>query len=290
MLKQCTVDKSGAPLESSCSRCPMGRIRTVLSDVWVALRGEMKSAESKSVVSPSGGVAQSAASKESDPDQQLRLRLEAKYRPLLERSLAEFLEEAKATPVNEGVWAFVKERLGVRMWKKKYRNSGYDMIRGEGVIPFPSGTVVWPVVRDIENRPAMDPMSRSMRVVKTIAPDLRLVYFTSHPFMVVSSREFVGLTMDYKAGPDRYASVMISVDKEDFDPQESYGVRGDLLFSGIYIEPEKDDRQKTRMVYACAVDPKGWIPRDIVNAGVSQSAEIVIHMRNFTEKLQTGKK
>jgi hypothetical protein len=167
--------------------------------------------------------------------------------------------------------------------KKKQWKHGFDMLRARTTFPFPIDAV-WECVGDLSNRPKLDPMTKSLQHLSPPGLEHPIVQVISNPFMVVSSREFILRTITANHGRRSHSLVLHSLDPPiGFAVPVSNAVRGRVILSGFHIE--KKSKSSTDVVYLCSTDPQGWIPKDIVNLGLSKSAEILLHLARYMETM-----
>eukprot|EP01028_Stygiella_incarcerata_P005492 TRINITY_DN2313_c0_g2_i4.p1 TRINITY_DN2313_c0_g2~~TRINITY_DN2313_c0_g2_i4.p1 ORF type:complete len:227 (-),score=53.65 TRINITY_DN2313_c0_g2_i4:153-833(-) len=174
-----------------------------------------------------------------------------------------------------------EKEIVVHLEKKKHWKEGFDMLRARTTLPFPID-VVWECVGDLRNRPQLDPMTKSLQYISPTGVKHPVIQVVSNPFMVVASREFILHTRTIHHGRNSHSLILHSQDPPfGVSVPVSNAVRGRVLLSGFRVE--RKSNSFTDVVYLCSTDPQGWIPKDIVNLGVSKSAEILVHLARHME-------
>ncbi|CAM9823750.1 unnamed protein product, partial [Ascophyllum nodosum] len=128
--------------------------------------------------------------------------------------------------------------------------------------------------------------TKDSQVVRSLTPEARLVYLQSKPKKagIVSSRDFCYVM--YRAPPEvigaKPGSVLfVQANTATEVPHSNASTRGDVN-SLLLLEPV--DPITTKAYYAIEMNPKGWLPLQVVKAAADETPLTLAVLRNHIEK------
>lgn len=168
---------------------------------------------------------------------------------------------AATTPVDKP-WEDVSRDHGILVQKKEIENSDIVAFRGETIIPAPLAKVAG-VLNDSSRRTEWISDAKEARDIRVISPLERIEYNLTGTPWPLKNREFlyrvkVTLNRDKKEMRIHLKSV-----EDESVPESDKAVRGDL--EGNYVLTSVDGDTKTHLIVEILADPKGSIPKWVVN-------------------------
>lgn len=210
--------------------------------------------------------------------------LAAKYKEKLDENQQYFLDAMKSP---ESEWSLVRDSDGVRIDKRRFRDTGFDLVRAVGVISSPPEEL-FEVIIDVQNYPVMNPVTSYGKILQgDFHAPVRLDYVAVKAMFIISPRDFLYLQRHIHFENRSFMSVTVSIDDADYvvatdeAPMVEACTRGEMFMTGMHCSPCTDDPQKTKCVYLSAVDPKGWLPRAAVNACCAKGAVLLGNLKAF---------
>ncbi len=163
----------------------------------------------------------------------------------------------------EGDWEELSDENGIRVWRRETDGSPIVALRGEAVIDAPLARVA-SVLDDTPRQVEWACNTVEAKVVRAISPTERIVYNLTHAPWPVADRDFVFHAV---VTPDRKERTLTyelhSVEDKGMPPDEDKAVRGELIDSR-YVLKELEGG-KTRLTVTIQADPKGSVPKWVVN-------------------------
>lgn len=163
---------------------------------------------------------------------------------------------------NEGSWEPMGTKEGVQLFRKEVPGSSLIAFRGDGIIDAPLVKVATICLDDDRAQEWVDSLVES-KVVRVVNPSEYIEFNHIGMPPLVSDRDFVTdvkMTVD----PDTKTFTMYyrSVD----DPAMPAGkyVRGEMFYTSL-VMTSIENGTKTRMQAELHADPKGWLPKWLVN-------------------------
>ena len=154
---------------------------------------------------------------------------------------------------------------GVEIYSFKDEDAGVFCVKGEGIVDFPIDECL-DYIGDYSNRGKMDEMFVEGGVVEDIGMNTRIEKFRMNPSSLVSDRDFVIVTRKVHTSSGRVIWIACSCEHDDVPPVKGV-VRGVLIIGGWILDPVQDDHNKTFAHYIVEGDPKGSLPKMLVNMG-----------------------
>lgn len=177
--------------------------------------------------------------------------------------IALFSYSAYAIPAPAHEWEEIHHDDLVTVYRKEVEGSDVLALKGTGTLDAPIGKILG-VVLDVKRRPEWMEQVKSVEVIREISPNERIEYMHLSPPWPVKDRDIV---VDEKVEVDRAAHKITVRMKSVEDP--SHPVRPDrvraMLYSATFEVTPADGGQKTAMVAESHSDPKGSIPKWVVN-------------------------
>ena len=174
------------------------------------------------------------------------------------------MEELMAV-LNSEKFKHADSKHGVEIYSFKDEDAGVYWVKGEGIVDFPIDEWI-DYIGDYANRGKMDDMFVEGGVVEDIGMNTRIEKFTVNPSALVSNRDFCIVTRRVHTNQGRVIWMACSWEHDDVPPIKGV-VRAVLIIGGWILDPVPGDHNKTFAHYIVEGDPKGSIPKMIVNLG-----------------------
>jgi hypothetical protein len=175
---------------------------------------------------------------------------------LLAGTAACFAEDAKA-------WEELSNEGGIKVWRREVEGSPVVAVKGEGVINASLAKVA-NVIWDNTRAKEWVASCGEARVLRVISPCERIEYNRLEAPWPVSDRDFVFRSVIKLEKKTKTVAFELRSVADALAPvNEDKAVRGELLASS-YVLTEVEEG-KTRVTVEIQVDPKGSIPKVIVN-------------------------
>ena len=158
-------------------------------------------------------------------------------------------------------WKKIDEEKGVKIFEKKMPDSSVLAFRGTAIVEASLGKIYY-VLQDYKNEREWVDMLDKNEILKNFSKDERIQYQSFDLPWPISDRDFVyhaKSSLD-KSG-EKILMVIKSVDYKG--APETVGVRGSLYRSSF--ELEKIGENKTKVDVQIYADPKGLLPKWVVN-------------------------
>lgn len=160
-------------------------------------------------------------------------------------------------------WKEVDFDIGVRVYAGKIKGQRLVAFKGIGIIQYPM-SVVASVLYDIEKGNQWIANLGSSGIVQVIDPLERIDYNHQKLPWPITDRDFV-FRIKTRISPDKKAMhFTLKSEQNALQPPQAGKVRGELLNSYFKTKSIENDTQ-TEMEMMLLVDPKGLIPKWIVN-------------------------
>ncbi|OMJ66445.1 hypothetical protein SteCoe_36702 [Stentor coeruleus] len=158
---------------------------------------------------------------------------------------------------NDG-WEEMGTKEGVTGHKHPHE-SGFQIVKITVQIPR-SASDVLAYIWDFNNKRIYDETLKEIREIKSFSPQLRIMYEQGNAPWPVSNRDFVYAQRMH----ERDDGFLLCSKSIDAGVPPNKGVeRGEILYSGMYLRRAGD--AATNLTFAACVDPKGSIPKAVVN-------------------------
>jgi len=209
-----------------------------------------------------------------------------KITPELEATLKTVLEKVKTLhPLNAtNDWEWQDDKDDVSVNKKVDSETGLDIIRGEGVVPLTPQEIKKILFYDSKALLEFDKNKESIDIIENIND----VYWVAHtriksPSFMVTPREAVVLAHWVEDADGTIYIVGRSITHPKVPEVKSH-VRADVLLYAWVIIPCKDDPTKSVTIRMLQTDPKGMIPKALVNGVAKDEALIVANLKAYANK------
>jgi len=191
-------------------------------------------------------------------------------------------EELYEELIDREMWNLDSDKDGIKGYSRHDVATGLKMARGEGVIERPV---------DMISRIILEPASIlkwegnlvSHEVVETL-DDYEVIRSLDKKRPLVSQRETLLLTKIKHNEDGSIVIVQKSFSHDDYPEKKGY-VRAFVNMCSWTLTPDAEDPNTTHGTYIIFVDPKGWVPKPVFNAFVSDQASNIRKLRNYIEKL-----
>lgn len=178
--------------------------------------------------------------------------------PVLAMPRASFADDAPAT----GKWEKVTSKAGINVFKKEIEGSPVIAFKGDGVIDAPILRVASVLVDASRNKEWMDRVVES-EIVEVKSPTERVQYSHIKTPTPLDDRDFVSQAKLVVDGANKRLTFSIQSVTHASKPERKGIVRGQLMGSSFLLVPVGAD--KTRVITEFHADPKGDVPKFIVN-------------------------
>ncbi len=171
---------------------------------------------------------------------------------------------ASAEPFDftQAEWEELKEKQGIRTFR--WRPPGRDLFafKGIGVIDAPIARVAT-LFADWTHMVDWVPDLMEARIIRHVSAIERVQYMLFETPFVVKDRDFVVRTRAH-FDPETHVTRIEFHSVVDENTPETENVRGRIVAGEYLLEPLEED-EKTRLTLQVYLDPKGTVPRWIVN-------------------------
>ncbi len=169
------------------------------------------------------------------------------------------------TRLEDDGWKFATEEEGVKVYLKAAPpGQEINFSKGIGIIPGSPETVRC-VFAAASIRPKWDEMYDKGQVLETLDMNTVISYASFKAPWPVSGRDFCSIGRSVLL-PDGSILVYYSNFEDPRAPTNKKLVRGELIYSALWIKPVPGQPNKSEVVYAIGTNPKGSIPVSLVNA------------------------
>ena len=157
-------------------------------------------------------------------------------------------------------WVKINEEEGVSVYEKNVTGSNLVAFKGVTVFDDPIEKILW-VLKDVEHRKDWIQWFLKGDTLEKRGPFQQVIYQAIDSPWPVSDRDMVFLSTASKRPNGNIQIDMKSIEFEG--APKTVGVRIQLNFSKYVFRPLKDG--KTEVTLEIHTDPKGWIPKWLVN-------------------------
>lgn len=169
---------------------------------------------------------------------------------------------SQADDAATGKWEKVTSKNGINVFKKEIEGSPVIAFKGDGVIDAPILRVASVLVDANRNKEWMDRVVES-EIVEVKSPTERIQYSHIKTPTPLDDRDFVSNAKLVVDGANKRLTFAIHSVAHASKPERKGIVRGQLMGSSFLLVPVGAD--KTRVITEFHADPKGDVPKFIVN-------------------------
>lgn len=158
------------------------------------------------------------------------------------------------------------DRTGEYVVYSKQTESGLNWVKGQGPINAPANEIFDFILTD-GNTPKYDKQFKSGHIIEELGLGInaKIEYSRYHGATFVSDRDFWTVSAGFQLLDDHFILIATSVVHPDC-PEVRKVVRGDVYIGGFIITPDANDPlNRSYMHYINQVDPKGYIPKYLIN-------------------------
>ena len=182
-------------------------------------------------------------------------------------------------PVDQ--WTLESDKNGFRVYTRKDAATGLKMARGESTI----NKSVAKVDEALEDPKAVmkwdDTIVENDKLEQS--GEYRVIRSLNKKQFMVTQRETLLVFQTVKNADGSLLIVGKSIDHASYPPKKEY-VRAHIPVYGWLLTPNKEDPNKTDVIYIIFVDPKGMIPSGVFNSFVQEQAANAQKIKNYCEK------
>mmetsp|Transcript_25645 Transcript_25645/g.12136 ORF Transcript_25645/g.12136 Transcript_25645/m.12136 type:complete len:162 (-) Transcript_25645:80-565(-) len=157
--------------------------------------------------------------------------------------------------------------------------SGFDYIRGEGIIRKPPAEI-FEFVSNPDNDPKWDPMCIVTKIIEELGTDFFISYSTFAIGWPFDNRDFVYANL-ITHKPDGEIMIVSSSVEHPAIPVLKGMVRGEILSCVMWFKPIPEG---SYVIYSANMNPSGNIPRAITNKVNKSETMAVYRLRSYLEK------
>ncbi|CAG9312304.1 unnamed protein product [Blepharisma stoltei] len=204
--------------------------------------------------------------------------------PNLEETCSTALERAQTEVLNlinnpQVRWENYKEKHGLTRQKIE-TDSGALIIKSAGTINKP-GQIVFDTLWDDTKKVEWNSKLKETRLLHEFDSRIRIYYNSFKSPWPVKNRDFVFATRAISLGDDALIT-KISINTA-LCPEQAGFIRGEIKGSGILIHPV--DKNSCVLTFVVSIDPKGSIPRSLVNKAQEEQSLAVHDIRQYVSRL-----
>jgi len=170
---------------------------------------------------------------------------------------------ASASVAPPGEWEEIHRDELVTVYKKEIEGSDILAVKGVGTLDAPFAKVL-SVVLDAPHRPQWMEQVEGVEVVRQISPTECIAYWHLSPPWPIRDRDLlIRETIEVDSANKRITLRMKSIEDPAFPPRADR-IRAEL-FDASFVATPVDGGTKTAMIAESHADPKGSIPKWVVN-------------------------
>lgn len=177
-------------------------------------------------------------------------------------------------------WTLENKSGDVEVFTRTDKATGLKMARGDGLIAKPLGKVREALDSDEQVLKWDDTIGVNTRVEES--GDYGVTRSLDKKKMFVTQRETVLLSKTIQQEDGSVLMLGRSIDHPSVPENKDY-VRAFIFLWGWKLIPDKNDANKTKVIYMMYLDPKGKVPTTIFNAFVKEQANNVSKIKKFVE-------
>jgi hypothetical protein len=206
--------------------------------------------------------------------------------PLEEAILQTTLTNLKASYILDPSWKQKYKKDGIFIHKKKDKSTGIAFVRSQGTVPLSADLLRDFLLYDGETTSQKDSNIEESRTVEVIQNKFFVYYSKTKPQFMVSARDTVVILTYTQEEADGTIILYANSCVHPACPEVKGVIRAVIHMYGWILKPCKEDPTKTEMTYLLQCDPKGKIPKTIVNSFIEEEGLILKRLR----KKAVGKK
>jgi len=205
------------------------------------------------------------------------------HNDLLHRAYSTALAAVRAGPDEDG-WTYNSTQEDVEIFTRKIEGSPIECSKGIGYVDAPP-LVVSTLFNSPDWRSQWDGMYAKGEKIEVLDQFTSITYSAFAAPWPVSGRDFCALgrtvllpskesegeaTANAGSSSSTYPvhtvfTFSINIDHPNCPPRKPF-VRGELMFCGVWVEAVEGQPNRSKVIYTLGSDPKGSIPKGIVNA------------------------
>lgn len=126
-------------------------------------------------------------------------------------------------------------------------------------------------------------MYEGQGLIQKLSMNCNFIYTCQKGQWPVQGRDFSLLTMSYEYPDGRIVLTRFSHEHPDYPPNKKY-TRGEIINGGWILTPDPKNPNRTFAVLLSQVDPKGSLPKSIVNKAIKKRGFMVKKVAEVMEK------
>jgi hypothetical protein len=189
---------------------------------------------------------------------------------------------APLTPDNK--WKLALEQNNIKIYLKLDESSKLYIVRAEAVANV-SINKVTDLLRDNDKVITYDSTLESLKILEETENQWVVYTISKKPSILIDKRDCVTLTSYQKDGNEEIF-VGGTINHHDF-PAKNSPVRCEIPIWGWVLTPISES--KTKLIYIVLADPKGSVPKSVINAFCREQGMCVRNVRNIVEQRKNSK-
>ncbi|MCF6148312.1 MAG: hypothetical protein E3K37_06605 [Candidatus Kuenenia sp.] len=161
-------------------------------------------------------------------------------------------------------WKMFTEKDGIQVYKGVVKGCPVVAFKGIAVIDAPLVKVMT-VLCDVERKTEWVHYLAETRIIKEFSSQKRIEYHRTVPPWPVAQREFIFLAEAVPSDDKNTITINLCPAEDSVVPRTKSIVRGELKY-GKYVLKSIENGQKTYLTVEILADPKGLIPKWLVNS------------------------
>jgi len=178
-------------------------------------------------------------------------------------------------------WNYESNKDGVDVYTRTDAATGLKMARGEGLVLKPTSAVE-DAIRNPVNALKWEDVLHLNETVEECG-EYTVTKSLDKKKMLITQRETLLLSTTIKGEDGSLLFIGKSLDHPSFPESKDY-VRAHIYLWAWHLIPDKEDPNKTKLIYIMFLDPKGKIPTTIYNGFVKEQSLNVWKVKKFVEK------
>jgi len=178
-------------------------------------------------------------------------------------------------------WELSKEESGVKLYTKMDQETGIKSIRGEGIVNAPAKKIMETAL-NVSEHTQWDNTMEEGKLVES-KNDYHVIYNVLKRIGFLTKRDVLTVFSSFHEKDGTIYAVGTSIDnlKQQENPMF---VRANVRMAGWVLKPLEEDPNSTHVTYILNCDPKGMIPKSLINWFSEQQGMNVRKLGDFVQK------
>jgi len=178
-------------------------------------------------------------------------------------------------------WQLSKEESGVKLYTKMDQETGLRSIRGEGIVNAPAKKIMETAL-NVSEHTQWDNTMEEGKLLES-KNDYHVIYNVLKRIGFLTKRDVLTVFSSFHEKDGTIYAVGTSIDNLKQQENPMY-VRANVRMAGWILKPLEEDPNSTHVTYILNCDPKGMIPKSLINWFSEQQGMNVRKLGDFVEK------